>query len=169
MRGFVRAGLAAAFALALAAAARAETCDLAGITEAAELQQALSLRAVEAIDLAAQDSPKAAARLNALVAPEAGFMLGAGDVGEDMGKGPEGARRMALFVNANLFIFAGWDYMPMPAESPCGTQKVIVEFLNNKQKSRCAINFTFTGGRVTQADGWRRSYTTGPVTLPKGR
>jgi hypothetical protein len=163
-------GALAALGLAAMAAAQADerACDLAGITQAAELQRTLSLRAVEAIDLAAQATPKAAARLAALVAPDARFMLGAGDVGEDMGTGPEGIRRMALMIHANLFIFAGWDYMDMPAESPCGAQKVSVEFLNNRRKSRCVIAFTFTGGRVTQAEGWRRSYTTGPVTPPKG-
>jgi hypothetical protein len=164
----MRAALAGALALAMAAAARAETCDLAGLS-AAELQRTLSQRAVAVIDLAAQATPKAAARLTALVAPEARFMLGAGDVVEDMGTGPEGIRQMARLIYANLFIFPGWDYMDMPAERPCGEQKVIVEFLNNRAKTRCAISFTFTGGRVTQADGWRRSYTTGPMTLPKGR
>lgn len=170
MRGAMRGWPAAAFALAMAAMpaqADERACDLAGVTEAGELHRTLSLRAVAVIDLAAQESQKAAARLAALVAPDARFMLGAGDVGEDMGTGPEGARATARLVNANLFIFAGWDYMAMPAENPCGAQKVTVEFLNNRVKSRCAITFTFTAGRVTQAEGWQRSYTTGPVTLPR--
>ena len=158
-------------ALLAAAAGRADAapaCDLAKIESAAKLQATLQDRAVEVVTLAAKSSAKDLKRLETLIAPDARFELGSGDLGRSLGEGVEGARAFARDMQANLYIVEGWDYMDMPADKPCGEQKVTVEFLDNRIKKRCSVNFTFQNGRVTSALGWDRSYRTGAMPPAKG-
>jgi len=170
MRRLRNGGSALALALGLAGPAFAAepACDLKGPMDAAELQELLSLRAVEAIETAAQPvSAQTTARLEALIAPDAAMELGMGDVGGSYEPGPKGARELAREMHANLYIFQGWDYIPQTIETVCGEQKVSVEFLDNRVKQRCEIQFTFVNGRITRAAGWVRSYSTGRMTPPK--
>ena len=145
----------------------APACDVAGLTSGAKLNDLLSKRAIEVIEQAAKPGAKADAALAKRVEPDATFMLGAGDLGRELGTGPAGARELAKAMTANLFMRDGWDYMEVPVENPCAEQKVVVEFLDSRIKRRCRITFTFVNGRVTAAEGWERSYITGPVTSPK--
>ncbi|MCC6918975.1 MAG: hypothetical protein IT548_07205 [Alphaproteobacteria bacterium] len=164
--------LAPALALAAGLAGQAfgaePACDLKAPMSAAELQKLLSLRAVEAIETAAQPvTAKTTARLEALIAPDAAVELGMGDVGGAYEPGLKGARDLAREMHANLYIFQGWDYIPQMLDTVCGEQKVSVEFLDNRVKQRCEIAFTFLNGRITRAAGWVRSYSTGRMTPPK--
>ena len=126
------------------------------MTGASELHRVLSLRAVEAIKLAAKRSD----RLAALVAPFARFNLGAGDVDRPLGTGVHGARKLARKIHADTYRFLGWDYMDMPAD-PCAQQKVEVEFIDTRGKRLTRVAFIFKAGRVVSANGWERSYETG--------
>ncbi len=151
-------------------AAAAPGCDLAGLTSAARLHEVLTQRAVAAVDLAARPvSAETTRQLQTLVAPEARFGLGAGDVGRELDGGLAGVRMLAADMHANLYIADGWDYMDLPVEEPCGAQKVAVEFLDHRVKMRCRITFTFRAGRIVEGDGWERSYRTGPLTAPAAR
>lgn len=129
---------------------------LPAISGSRELQQVLSLRAVEVVKLAASSDEG----LAALVAPSASFNLGGGDVGRPLGTGVNGARMLAQTMRADTYRFLGWDYMDVPAD-PCSKRKVEVEFTDSRGKSVSRVEFTFEAGRVVNADGWERSFETG--------
>lgn len=131
-------------------------CARPGISGARELDQFLSLRAVEVVRLAARSGEG----LAALIAPSASFDLGAGDVGRPLGTGVDGARALAQAMKADTYRFLGWDYMDIPAD-PCSKRKVEVEFIDSQGKTVSRVQFTFEAGRVVSADGWERSFETG--------
>lgn len=66
-------------------------------------------------------------------------------------------------MKADTFRFLGWDYIPMPVESPCGIHKVDVEFVDTQGQNVFPVTFTFEAGRIVTAAGWSRSYQSGPV------
>ncbi|WP_162375215.1 hypothetical protein [Pseudoxanthomonas sangjuensis] len=131
-------------------------CGLPEITSARELQQFLSLRAVEVIKRAANRDDG----LTALIASSASFSLGAGDVGRPLGTGVAGARELARTMNADTYRFFGWDYMDMPADA-CSRHKAVVEFIDSHAKNVSRMEFVFESGRVVSATGWERSYVSG--------
>lgn len=126
------------------------------ISRASALEHFLTLRAVEVVKRTA--GPDAA--LAALVAPDANFSLGGGDVGRPLGTGLNGARALARVMRADAYRFFGWNYMDMPAD-PCSRQKVEIEFIDNQGKHVSRVEFTFEAGRVIGAKGWQRSFETG--------
>jgi hypothetical protein len=129
------------------------------ITGSRALHQALSLRAVELVRLAAdQDDGHLA-----LIAPSANFSLGAGDVDRPLGTGVAGARQLAQTMKADTYRFLGWDYMDGPADA-CAKHKVEVEFIDSQAKFLSRVEFTFEAGRVVNAVGWQRSFETGFIT-----
>ena len=117
--------LAGAASLAHAAPA----CDVAGLTSGAQLSDLLSKRAIEVIEQAAKPGAKADAELAKRVEPDATFMLGAGDLGRELGAGPDGARELAKAMTANLFMRDGWDYMEVPVDNPAPSRKWSSSFL----------------------------------------
>ena len=131
-------------------------CDMPDITQARELHQFMSLRAVDVIRRATHSNEG----LAALISPSASFGLGAGDVGRPLGSGVSGARTLAQTMNADTYRFLGWNYMDGPAD-PCSKQEIEVEFSNTHDKTVFRLTFTFHAGRVLSADGWARSYETG--------
>lgn len=148
-------------ALALMAgpiSAKPSGCGLPPMTGASALHRFLSLRAVEVVKLAAGRNDK----LEAWIAPSARFELGAGDMGRPLGTGIDGARELARTMHADTYRFLGWDYMDMPVD-PCSKQQVEVEFIDSQGRNVSRVVFTFEGGRVVGADGWERSFETGPL------
>jgi hypothetical protein len=133
-------------------------CGLPTISGSRELQQFLSLRAVEVVRLAASSDKG----LAALVDPSASFSIGSGDVGRPLGTGVNGARSLAQAMRADTYRFLGWDYMDMQAD-PCSKSKVEVEFIDSHGKSVYKMDFTFEAGRVLSAEGWERSFETGSL------
>lgn len=131
-------------------------CGVPDISRARELDRFLILRAIDVVKRAAGPDEG----LAALVAPDANFSLGAGDVGRPMGTGLNGARALARVMRADTYRFLGWDYMNMPAD-PCSRQKVEIEFIDNQSKFVSRVEFTFEAGRVVSAEGWQRSFETG--------
>lgn len=125
---------------------------------AREVQQFLSLRAVEVVKLAARSD----GGLAALVSPSASFSTGGGDVRVPLGTGVEGARKLALDMKADTYRFLGWDYMDMPVDA-CSRQKVEVEFIDSRSKIVSRMEFEFEAGKVVSANGWGRSFETGPL------
>jgi hypothetical protein len=136
-------------------------CQLANVESTRELHEVLSLRAIKIVELAAAAHAGDAA-LAALVAPSASFNLGAGDVGRPLEAGVEGARALARAMDAETYRYLGWNYMDGPAQ-PCATQKVMVEFLDTRNKRVSQVEFTFEAGRLVDATGWVRSYETGAL------
>jgi hypothetical protein len=131
-------------------------CPLEKINGARELHETLSLRAVEVVKRAANATDRQAA----LIAPNAIFSLGAGDVGRPLGLGVLGVRQLAKTMNADTYRFLGWDYMDGPVNS-CTEHKVEVEFTDSAAKLLSRVEFTFDMGRVVKAEGWQRSFETG--------
>lgn len=149
----------------LASPVLAETppaCDLAAVKSGSQLHDLLSRRAVKVIELAGSANWRTDKGLATRVAPNARFMLGQGDVGSDFDPGVDGARAMAVTMQAERFQYPGWDYMDMDVDA-CAEQKVVVDFIGNQGKTRSSVTFTFMGGQVTAAEGWRRSLTTGAM------
>jgi hypothetical protein len=155
------------FAL-LMAAAPATACDLSTVTSDRAAHDAFARRAVEIITLAAAGETANEGRLDKLIDPSAAFALGSGDVGLPLGKGVAGAIAMAKRMDADQYRFLGWDYMVGPANG-CGKGEIEVEFLDSPQGRVSQVKFSFENGRVVAAQGWQRSYQTGPVAKPIGR
>jgi hypothetical protein len=156
--------LLAAFLVGLlpAPALSAETCDLGSVHSARDLHDLLSRRAVEIVGRAADPSWQSDERLAHWVAPSAAFGLGGGDVGHPLGKGIAGARALATEAKADTYRFLGWDYMDGPVDA-CADQQIDVEFIDTRDKWIAQVKFTFKAGRVVAADGWSRSFQSGPV------
>jgi len=140
-----------------------EDCDVAGLTRMSDLVAALSRRAVDAVSAAGRQDGED--RLAGVIASDAAFSLGSGDVVRSLGHGVDGARAMAREMKPDTFRFLGWDYIPTPAADPCGEHKVDVEFVNIRSQTLFPTTFTFRAGRIVDAAGWSRSYVTGPVDL----
>lgn len=63
---------------------------------------------------------------------------------------------------ADAYRFLGWDYMAMPIDA-CSKHEVEVEFVDSRGKNVSHVKFTFQAGRVVSADGWMRSFESGPL------
>lgn len=137
-------------------------CEVADARTIADLRQMLGRRAIEALTLAATQQADESSLTN-LIAPTATFSLGIGDVGRSLGTGPDGARAMAREMNPDTFRFFGWDYIPTPVADPCSTHQVDVEFVDSRRQNLYPITFTFYAGQIVAAEGWSRSYQTGPI------
>lgn len=142
-----------------ASASAPADCPLANIERQTELHKFLSLRAIEIVRLATSGDRK---RLTKWITPTARFNLGGGDVGRPLGAGIQGAETLAATMNADTYRYLGWDYMNGPA-MPCASQKVTVEFVDSQGKAVSQVQFTFMGGRLTDASGWRRSFEEGAL------
>ncbi len=153
----------AAFAIFLVGSQGApHSCDLAGIDRAREVHDVLNRRAVDIIAKAASDDWEIDHDLARLISPSASFSLGAGDVGRPLPTGLEGARALAVMVDAARYRFYRWNSMNMPADA-CAVQRVSVEFIGEDDQISSTIEFTFDQGRVTAASGWQRGFESGPL------
>jgi hypothetical protein len=156
--------IASSFGAPLAAsAATSDGCDLGKVQTIGELQAILSIRAVDAVRLAAAPSATTDRRLAQLVSSSAQFSSGGGDVGLPMGTGVDGLRALAKHMNAASFHYYGWDGIPTPVQDVCGVQKVEVEFIDATSRNAFPVTFTFEAGRIVAAAGWRRSLETGQI------
>lgn len=161
--GFL-AALSAFASSAIAADAPHDQCGLPPVQYIGELQAILSQRAVQAVNLAAASGGKPTAALEGLVDPTASFVSGGGDVRVPLASGVAGAIALARAMNADMFRYLGWDYIPTPVNNVCGKRSVEVEFIDTHSKTAFRVSFSFEKGRVTAAEGWRRSYQSGPIT-----
>jgi hypothetical protein len=146
-----------------AAAQTAAGCDLSGTKNIGDLTQALSRRAVEAVNLAAEAPTKSNPALERLVAPTATFTSGGGDVGLPLGVGVAGLRALARHMKADTFRYPTWSSIPTPVDDPCGTFKEEVEFIDTASRIAFPVTFTFVAGRIVSAEGWSRPFETGPL------
>ena len=96
-------------------------------TQTRELQASLGRQVIAAANFASSQSEVAATKLDALVARDAVFEMGASDVGRPFGQGPAGLRRLMSKLQADRYRFDGWDAMSR-TEQPCGVHEVTVEF-----------------------------------------
>lgn len=138
-------------------------CDVPPVEYVGQLQSELSRRAVRAINLAAASDGKSMAALKRLIDPTASFSSGGGDVGLPLASGVAGALALAREMKADTFRFAGWDGIPTPVSDRCGEQKVEVEFTDSHGGDFFPVTFTFKSGKIIAAQGWRRSFQSGPM------
>ncbi|RVU07634.1 hypothetical protein EOE18_00655 [Novosphingobium umbonatum] len=139
-------------------------CDVPSIKYIGELQSLLSQRAVQAMNLAAASDGKPNAELQRLIDPTASFSSGGGDVGLPLASGVAGAMALAREMKADTYRFFGWDGIPALAQDRCGEQKIVVEFIDTHSGGLFRVAFTFDGGRIISAKGWRRTSQSGPMT-----
>ena len=66
-------------------------------------------------------------------------------------------------MKADTYRFLDWNYIPTPVKGPCGVQKVEIEFTDSRGRNVYPVTFTFRGGRIVSAEGWARTFETGPV------
>ena len=99
-----------------------------------------------------------------LIAPEAKFSLGSGDVGEPLGSGLEGAAAFSASLNAASYQISGWDTVPFPVENPCAKHTARVTFYDAARRNGAIVDFIFEQGRLIEADGWWRSYSYGTIS-----
>jgi hypothetical protein len=140
-------------------------CEVADARTIADLQRMLSSRAVEAVSMAAAQNGNDSSLMR-LIDPTATFSLGTGDVGRSLGTGADGVRALAREMNADSFRFLGWDYIPTPVADPCSRHQVDIEFVDSQRQNVYPVTFTFYAGQIVAAEGWSRSYETGPIPLP---
>lgn len=147
------------------ALAESPACDLMSITSAAQLDDVLKARAVEAIDIAAQPpTPAREARLAALVAPDAVFSLAWLDVIDQYEtRGPEAARSLADAMSATSFMTDAWGGPDAAVANGCVKTMVVVHFMHSASRSRSRIQFTFQDGRIVTGFGAGGSYETGRI------
>ena len=150
-----------------AAPSDSNSCPLAKITGARELQSVLSKQAVEIIKLAA-GSPADNERLSTIVSPSASFSTGGGDVVVPLGVGVEGARALAKNMEADTFRYLGWDYLDMPADA-CSLHVVTVEFVDGRSNTVSTVEFSFDRGLLVKAKGWSRSFEIGSMNTANRR
>ena len=155
-------------AVMLLAFTPASGCDLAHISGARAVHEALERRAVRIMAAATTPGPKADTLLGTLIDQSASFDLIIGDVGSP-GTGIAGARSLAKIIKADEFRYLGWDYMDIPADV-CSKQKVTVDFINRRDQRISQLEFTFERARLIAAKGWQHSFESGPFpsTKPDG-
>lgn len=145
-----------------AAASPSQTCDLAAVTTARTVYEALVHRALRVIENAASSNPDKSAQLDRFIAPSAEFSLGGGDVGRPLGAGVAGAKALAATMKADEFRYLGWDYIDGPSDG-CGERSVTIEFVDTREHSISKVEFKFDQGRIVEAKGWQRSFTEGTL------
>jgi hypothetical protein len=143
-------------------AARSENSNNCGAwpSDSRDLFTVLEQRVVDAASRAALSVTADGGGLRDVVAETAEFDLGAGDVGQPLGKGAPGLRRLMDKLQADRYRFDGWDYMSRK-ENPCDVHEVTVEFSSRKLGHRAEVKFRFDGGRIVEGKGRLRSMTTG--------
>jgi hypothetical protein len=132
-----------------------------------ELVDMLGHRGAEMVSLAASKDWRTNHRLSDLIAPDAPFGLGAGDVGRPLGKGVEGARRLAGALRADGYQFLGAIGLPNPDMKACDEQKIDLMF-TRRAGYAASVSFTFVNGRIVDASGWVVSLTRGAVAPVQG-
>lgn len=142
----------------MAHAADQPSCDLDHLKGAEEIYDALVHRSVEIVVRAGAPAWKNDARLARLVAPEAPFSVGAGDVGRPFGRGVEGAHAMAATIKADRYGFQT-PWFETTDGYGCIDRKVALEFINTPGGSRSKVEFFYQFGKLIEAKGWEDRYT----------
>ncbi|WP_461343097.1 hypothetical protein [Brevundimonas sp. GN22] len=135
-------------------------CNDGDIRNRAELWQRLTQRSVDIVSMLAVGDPT----VEGLIAPEAKFSLGAGDVGEPLGNGLAGAAAFSTSLNAASYQIEGWDSVPFPVENPCARHIARVTFYDATRQNGADVKLSFEQGRLIEADGWWRSYSYGTIS-----
>ena len=153
-------------AIALASSATADTpgtaCGMPAATYSGQVYDTLAHRAADAVERAGQAGWKSDPALAGLVAPDATFGLGSGDVGIPLANGVAGVRAMAVAMQSNRYRFRALGGIPAPAQ-PCARQEVTVEFVNTVTHSSSTVTFTFMNGRIVRGAGWQGAFSAGPL------
>ena len=101
-------------------------------TGTSQLHVTLGRQVIAAASLAASASEADLTRAQALIARDASFEMGAGDVGRPFGQGAAGLRKLLLELQPDSYRFDGWD-APGGKQNPCGKHDVTVEFSSVKR------------------------------------
>ena len=129
-------------------------------TGARDQYDAYAIRSLEIVSTASSNMDAA---LNDLIAEDAIFSVGAGDVGVPLGEGVAGAVALAERLNAADFEYPGWDYMNHPQDG-CGEISVEIRFVETSGDAFTDMTFTYLNGLLTKASGWTRSRNAGKLS-----
>jgi hypothetical protein len=138
-------------------------CDLGEVRTIGELQAKLSVRAVDAVRLAAMASGPADERFGASGFAFCHVFFRWRHVGLPMGIGVAGLRALVAHMRAASFRYYGWDGIPTPVENACAMHEVKVEFIDATARNAFPETFTFETGRIVAAAGWSRSLEVGQI------
>ncbi len=112
--------------------------------------QAYARRSLEIVSLAEKGR---ADELQSLIAPEANFGIGSGDVGRPFQNGVTGAIELAKDLAAKTYEFGSWSGPPYKRDA-CGDMAVEVTFIPDDARSSATVKFTYKNGRLMSAEGW---------------
>ena len=129
-------------------------------TGTSQLHVTLGNQVIVAASLAASADEPDVTKAEAMIARDASFAMGAGDVGRPFGQDAAGLRKLLLELRPDSYRFDGWD-APGGKENPCGKHDRTVEFSSVKRGERAALKFSFDGGMIVAGKGWEQSMTTG--------
>jgi hypothetical protein len=153
----------ATFGLA-ASAANARQCENSGATTVRDVNLILHERAAEILARAKSDGWSSDPQLVSLIAPDAEFNLGSGDVSSRIVAGPASMHRFAVIADADGYRYRPWSGPNYPANL-CGEHKLKIEFYNSVSHLSSDIEFVFIDGRLTAASGWQQFIE--PMSMPE--
>lgn len=142
--------------------AQAQACTMPAARGIGAVYGELSRRAVEIVERGKANGWQHDVRLRALVAPDATFSLGSGDVGRPLGTGPAAAHALTADMKADSFRYLAWSAIPMEID-PCGEWSVKVEFIDSRNSALADMEFKFCGGALVSAEGWSQWYVAGQL------
>lgn len=137
-------------------------CDVAAAKDIGAVRHVLSMRLVDIFRRARGEGWQQDSTLKRLVAPDAAFDLGAGDVGRPMGVGTTGARKMSVEMPGSSFRYTSWTSIPMPADA-CAEQQVTVDFFDPGTGDVARVEGGFRGGILLSAKGWIHAEVSGKL------
>jgi hypothetical protein len=113
---------------------------------------AYSRRSIQIVAIAQKKDFKSLVKL---VAPNAKFNIGRGDVGSDLGSGVEGAIAAGSEIyGAPRYRFRHRTGPPPGPDEPCSAIDVEVEFYSRDEQTVLPIKFSYDRGLLTSAQGW---------------
>jgi len=137
-------------------------CDVGAAKDIGAVQHVLSKRLVDIFRRARGEGWQQDPTLERLVAPDAAFDLGAGDVGRPMGGGTTGARNISIAMPASSFRYTSWMSIPMPADA-CAEQQVTVDFFDPATGDVARVEGIFRGGILLSAKAWMQAEVSGKL------
>ena len=137
------------------AATVSATCvaGLGSTADASRIVAAYNARSLEILRLAAAGADQ---ELSELVAPDAEFSLGSGDVGRPLGRGLTGATAMLADLQGTVpGYFATTELHP--STDPCADHNSTIEYVTPEGTRSAMITFHYSRGKLQSAAGWWRS------------
>lgn len=137
-----------------------QECDFAQVTNVRDLSEALSERAVQIVSRVQAPGWHQDRYLDAWVDPNVKSRLGSGDISGSPAEGLEGVHSLVTEMRPISYRYDAWGGIPRLIDG-CTEHKVEIEFIEADGAAKSTVLFTFFGGRLTEAMGWRGSVRSG--------